>query len=364
MRSTLARSLLIAAALFAGGSLQAASSAAAQDASATVAAAASPADAQSTAIVEAATAFLGTLRETQKAAVLFDFKNAEQRIRWSNLPVGIFPRAGLAWGDMDAAQRASLIDLLDAVLGPDGVENVREQMAADDALTAPGPRNNATGNAAPRFGSAFYFVSFLGTPSTAAPWMLQFGGHHLAINATVVGPNVTLSPSLTGGQPLKFMWDGKPVYIVVKEAVHGAGLLSSLTDDQRRKAVVSTRLIDLVLGPGKDGRTLQPEGLPGSEMDVQQKAQLLTLIGARLRLIMNADDRAVKIAEIEKNLERTYFAWWGPDKPLGAAYWRVTGPTLLLEFSPQALGGDLTQHAHNIYREPGNDYGAAWTALK
>jgi hypothetical protein len=99
-------------------------------------------------------------------------------------------------------------------------------------------------------------------------------------------------------------------------------------------------------------------------MDIQQKAQLLALVEARLRILMNAADRAAKMAEIERDLDRTWFAWWGPDKPLGAAYWRVTGPTLLLEFSPQPLGGDPTQHAHNIYREPGNDYGAAWTALK
>jgi len=97
-----------------------------------------------------------------------------------------------------------------------------------------------------------------------------------------------------------------------------------------------------VLGAGKDGMTLQPEGLPGAEMDVQQKAQLLALIEARLGIIMNADDRAAKMAEVRKDLDQTYFAWFGPAEPLGAAYWRVTGPTVLLEFSPQALGGDLT----------------------
>jgi len=136
---------------------------------------------------------------------------------------------------------------------------------------------------------------------------------------------------LTGGQPLKFMWGGRPNYIVVKEAVQGAALLNSRTDAQRGKTVISIHPIDLVLGPGKNGRILQPEGLPGAEMDVQQKALFLALIEARLDIIMNADDRAAKMADVEKNLDRTYFAWWGPSKPLGAAYWRVTGPTVLLE---------------------------------
>ncbi len=283
---------------------------------------------------------------------------------------------------MNAAQRGGLMNLLDALLGPDGVRNVREQMDADDKLPAPGggpgigsPRDGRSEIGPPaggrsterppiRFGSGYFFIAFYGMPSATSPWMLQFGGHHLGINATIVGPHVTLSPSLTGGQPLKFVVDGKPVYIVLKEAVQGAALLSSLTDGQREKAVIGTEFIDLVLGPGKDDMILQPEGLPGGEMDVQQKAQLLALIEARLAILFNAEDRASKMTGIVKNLDQTHFAWWGPSEPVGAAYWRVTGPTVLLEFAPQALGGDPTQHAHNIYREPNNDYGAALTAAK
>ena len=354
---TIVRSFLIAAAFYGAHSVHDPSPASAQDAGAPVTTTVPPADAQTNRIVDAANAFLATLSDEQKAAVFFDFKDAEQRARWSNLPEGIFERTGVAWGGMDEAQRTALVDLLGAVLGPEGVENVQEQMAADDALTAPG-------GAPVKFGSGYYYVSFSGQPSTTSPWMLQFGGHHLAINATVVGPNVTLSPSLTGGQPLRFISDGRPVYIVVKEAAQGAALVGSLTDAQREKAIIGTQFIDLVLGAGKDGMTLQPEGLPGAEMDVQQKAQLLALIEARLGIIMNADDRAAKMAEVRKDLDQTYFAWFGPAEPLGAAYWRVTGPTVLLEFSPQALGGDPTQHAHNIYRDPTNEYGAAWAALE
>jgi hypothetical protein len=314
-------------------------------------------DPQTERIVNAADAFLATLTDEQKTAVLFEFRDIEQRARWSNLPEGIFERKGLAWGDLEQAQRAALTNLLEAVLGPEGMENVREQMAADDALPAPG-------RGSVKFGSAYYYVAFLGRPSASSPWMLQYGGHHLAINATVVGPDLALSPSLTGGQPLKFVSEGKPVYIVLEEAVQGAALLDSFTDAQREKAVIGSQTIDLVLGPGKDGLALQPEGLPGAGMNVQQKAQLLALIEARLGIIMNADHRKAKTAEVERNLEQTYFAWWGPAEPLGAAYWRVTGPSILLEFSPQALGGDPTQHAHNIYREPDNEYGAAWAPLE
>lgn len=260
------RLVLIAAALLGAHSVHDPSSVSAQDARAPVTAAVHPRDARSTAIVDGANAFLATLSNQQKATVLFDFKDAEQRVRWSNLPVGLVRRTGMAWGDMDAAQRVALMKLLGAVLGSDGVENVQEQMAADDVLRASagdpgsrGPGSGAPGRGAPanpptvNFGSDYYYVAFLGAPSTTAPWMLQFGGHHLGINATVAGPNLTLSPSLTGGQPLKFMVDGRPVYIVLKEAVQGTALLNSLTDAQRERAVISTQFIDLVLGRARTG---------------------------------------------------------------------------------------------------------------
>ena len=99
-----------------------------------------------------------------------------------------------------------------------------------------------------------------------------------------------------------------------------------------------------------------------SAMTAAQRARLLTLIRERVE-ILNPDDAAAKLREIERNLSSTYFAWFGPTTSEGAgnAYWRVTGPNVTIEFSPQSMGGELSNHLHNMYREPGNDYGAAWT---
>jgi Protein of unknown function (DUF3500) len=341
-----------------------------------------PADAQTRKIVAAADAFLASLTPAQKASVMFAFNDAAQRANWSNLPMGIVARKGVAWKDLSETQRAALMTLLNSVLSPDGVRMVQEQMAADDQLNLPqaaappGPPPGAGAPPAGRppggggggpgrliFGSGLYYVAFLGTPSADTPWMLQFGGHHLAINATVAGGGVTLAPSLTGGQPIRFMKDGKAIYIVEKEVKEATAMLAGLTAAQRGKAVLGARSIDLVLGPGQDGRTLQPEGLSASEMTDAQKAQLIALIEARLD-ILNADDLAATLADIRKNLNQTSFAWYGPTDDPTRSYWRVTGPTLLLEFSPQAMGGDSSQHLHNMYRNPTNDYGAAWASLK
>ncbi|MBB6017091.1 DUF3500 domain-containing protein [Deinococcus radiopugnans] len=313
-----------------------------------------PADAQTTKVVAAANAFLSTLSATQKNAVSFAYTDSAQRAKWSNFPTGIFQRDGVKWGDLSAAQRTALTTLLGTVLSADGVKMVQQQMAADDILKSQGGGNL-------QFGSDEYYVSFLGTPSATTAWTLQFGGHHLAINATVAGGNITLAPSLTGGQPIYTTINGQTVAVVedVPQEVKDAfALLSSLDAAQQAKAVISTKSIDLVLGPGQDGKTLQAEGLPGSAMTAAQKTAFLTLIKERLNAL-NDDDLAPKMADIEKNLDSTSFAWYGPTSAAGDAYYRVTGPTVLIEFSPQSMGGNSANHIHSMYRDPTDDYGSA-----
>ena len=303
-------------------------------------------------IVVAANAFAATLTPAQKKALQFAFTDGAQRARWSNLPNGAVRRAGVRWGDMTAPQRTALMDLLGTVLSPQGMTMVRQEMDADELLAGGGGRG--------MFGSDYYFVAFLGAPSTTTPWMLQFGGHHLALNATFKGGALTLSPSLTGGQPVKYVKDGKPVFIVETEVRQSMAMLGALTPDQRRKAVISTQPIDLVLGPGHDFQTLQPEGLEASEMSEAQKTQLLAVVQARLGII-NPDHLAATMAEVRKNLNHTRFAWFGSTTEPGAAYVRVTGPTIVMEYAPQSW--DAGGHLHSMYRDPTNQYGSAWTSL-
>ncbi len=343
--------------------------------------------AQTVKIVAAANAFLATLDDAQKKTASFAFTDTAQRARWSNFPPVAFQRAGLRWGDMTAPQRAALWRLVGAVLSPQGLQMVREQMDADNALKAdpasgapqgnpfagaggggpppgmggpPGggrPPGGGPGGGDPGFGEDNYRVAILGAPSATAPWMLQFGGHHLGINATVAGARLTLSPSLTGGQPVKFIKDGKTVYIVEREVDAANALMTSLTAAQKAKAVRSAQLVDLVLGPGHDGQTLQPEGLPASEMTADQKARLLSLIEARIGIV-NPAESALTMAEIRKGIDQTWLAWFGP-ADAGQAYFRIVGPSLILEFSPQDTKTP-SNHYHNMYRNPGNEYGAGW----
>lgn len=104
---------------------------------------------------------------------------------------------------------------------------------------------------------------------------------------------------------------------------------------------------------------MAPEGIKGGDLSEEQRSLLLAVIVARLGHI-NDDDFFAKMETIRSELEDAYFAWWGPVGTLGSAYFRITAPSVVMEYSPQQMGGDPTDHAHNIYRDPQNDYGIAW----
>jgi hypothetical protein len=215
-------------------------------------------------------------------------------------------------------------------------------------------------NNSPMFGRDLFFISILGAPSEKDPWMLQFGGHHLALNITIAGDRGILTPTLTAAQPATYTVDGKTVRPLGQENDKAFALLATLDDAQRAKAILSYKVADLVLGPGNDGKTIQPEGLKASAMNERQQAMLLDVI-AEWSGIVHETAASARMAEIKASIADTWFAWSGPTSVApgrnGTSYYRIQGPKLVIEYSPQPLGGDLSNHIHTIYRDPTNDYG-------
>jgi len=118
------------------------------------------------------------------------------------------------------------------------------------------------------------------------------------------------------------------------------------------------------MGPGHDGETIVPEGLKGSSMTSRQKQLMLDLIGEWAGIINDAY-AAPRLQEIRQDLDETWFAWSGPTTHApgrnGSSYYRIQGPRLLIEFSPQGVGGDPTMHVHTVYRDPTDNYGTRYT---
>ena len=343
-------------------------------------------------IVTAANAFLSTLDQKQRQAVLFAFDDEKQRQRWSNFPVSFVRRGGVSLKEMNDGQRSAAMALVASALSPQGFDKVLQIMQGDEVLKneggnnpppgnrGPGPRFNGApplGNGGPPpsigdggdhpqawngpiFGKDLYYISILGKPSEKDPWMLQFGGHHLALNITIAGEQGILTPTLTGAQPALYTVGGKTVRPLGPESDKAIALLNALDDNQRKQAILSYRLADLVLGPGQDGKTIVPEGLKASAMSDRQRAMLLDVVSEWAGII-HESAAVARMAEIKAGLDDTWFAWSGPTTVAPGrnitAYYRIQGPHVVIEYAPQTLGGDPAMHVHTMYRDPTNDYG-------
>ncbi len=274
---------------------------------------------------------------------------------WSNYPISDVPRTGLQLGSFNTAQREAVMHLLQELLSAKGFEKIMEIMGSDQAL-ADGGTNFVSG-------SDSYTLGIFGTPNEITPWMVEFGGHHLGLNIVIAGSEGALTPTLTGAQPAIYQHNGKAVRVLAAENDKAFDLLNAFNEDQRKKVILSYEVGDLVLGPGHDGQEIVPEGLKGSDMTLKQKAMLVDLISQWAGIIHDAYVQS-RMKEIEAGIDDTYFAWSGPtthhpDRN-GSSYYRIQGPRVIIEFSPQGVGGDPTMHVHTIYRDPGNEYGNAF----
>jgi hypothetical protein len=297
--------------------------------------------------VAKAEAFLATLDGQERGKALLEFDSAKKP-SWSNLPVTMVPRNGLRLGELTKSQRAAALEAVAAVLSKEGYQKVIDIMNADDQLMGNGNRM--------QFGTDNYYLALFGKPSATRPWMLQFGGHHLGINVTIIGKDSILTPTHTGAQPASFTRDGKAVRPLGQENDLAFKLVNMLDADQQKQAVLGGRPKNLLLGPGEDGKTIRPEGLKCAALKEDQRAVLLDLIGAWVHILPNAAAQS-RMDALKAKIDETYFAWYGATTNGKPAYYRIQGPTLVIEYAPQ--GG--TSHIHTIIRDPSNDYGKELT---
>jgi hypothetical protein len=308
--------------------------------------------------VSAAKTFLASLDAPKRAKVSLPLDN-KTRSNWSNLPTGTTfqngatERNGLKLGDMTPGQQDAALALVAATLSPSGFQKVMNIVNADETLEKTTAPNRPATNRV-RFGRAEYYVAILGTPSEIAPWMIQFGGHHLAVNITLAGSENALTPSHTGAQPSMYSFNGQTIRPLGKENDKAFALINALNAAQQKQAILPYQVKDVVLGPGHDGEVIQPEGVRASGFTAMQQTMLLDLVNEWVG-ILNDETAQAKMAEIRANIGNTYFAWSGSTTNGSAAYFRIQGPTVMIEYAPQGSG---TDHIHTFYRDPTNDYGS------
>ncbi len=305
---------------------------------------------------QAAKAFLASLTATDRKKTLFPVDDLEWR-KWDNRH--FFVRQGMGFDKMTKGQRALAFHLMKASLSARGLRQTRDIMKLNGTLAELTRKPD-------EYGEWLYWITIMGEPSATKPWGWQLDGHHVIINYFVLGDQVVMSPVFMGSEPVKAV-SGKFKGTEVCQAEQDKGLafINSLDAKQRAKAIVANEK-----GPTnnigeafRDNQVLDYIGIRCSELTAKQKAQLLGLIEVYIGNI--ADGHAkVKMADVKKHLDATYFGWLGGTEKDSVFYYRIQSPVALIEFDhqrPIALARSRTptrQHIHTVVRTPnGNDYG-------
>ena len=176
------------------------------------------------------------------------------------------PRNGLPLGELTKPQRAAALEAVAAVLSKEGYQKVIDIMNADDQLVK-GKDNKM------HFGTEHFFIALFGKPSATQPWMLQFGGHHLGVNVTVVGKDAVLTPTHTGTQPDAFTRDGKTVRPLGPENDLAFKLVNMLDAKQQEQAVLGAKPKNLLLGPGPGRQDDSARGAQGALPSTRNSAR-------------------------------------------------------------------------------------------
>jgi len=298
-----------------------------------------------------AVAFLDGLSKEQRARVTAPF-GSEEREDWHYVPRS---RRGLAWKELEGKQRALLEELLGAALTDDGLakakgvltlEGVLVELGADARFRDPGR----------------YFVRVFGDPAGDGPWGFSFEGHHVSLNYTSQGGTAFAgTPAFFGANPHRVP-RGKHAGLRVlgEEEDRARALLASLTAEQRRTAVMADRAPrEIVTGARSRVRLETFEGLAAKEMSDEQRRKLRALVElyARNHRPAIADPLLKRVDEA--GFGKVHFAWAGGTKKGERHYYRVHGPTFVIEFVNVQDGAN---HSHTVLRDFEHDFGRDWLA--
>lgn len=309
------------------------------------------------AMVEAAEALLKVLSPEFREQLLLPMDDPERR-EWTNVPSSK-DDGGLRLGDLNREQLAAACAFLSTVMSKEGYLKSRDIMLADDLLLKSEKQAKRRGG----FGSANYWIAIFGKPSETEPWGVQWDGHHVAINLTIVGDKVTMSPSFIGTQPHRFLLGDEEIVPMKEETALGYEFINSLTEDQRKVAIQGAKRRQMLAGAGQDGVVPDLTGVSGKDLTIEQRAILMKLIGLWVDDVP-AQSAKIRLKEIEAQLDETVFTWNGPFALGSDMSYHLSGPGVVIEYAGQDLGGDPLDHLHSIYRDPSNEYGVKWIEAK
>jgi hypothetical protein len=312
------------------------------------------------AVRNAAVSYMATLNDQQLLRTMFPIDDPQWR-KWMNQ--GYYVREGVSMREMTVSQRNAALGLMRASLSAKGFELTRNIMRLNETLAELINDHLVDGEWA-------YYFTIMGKPSAVEPWGWQFQGPHAIINYFVLGDQVVATPLFFGSEPTRALSGKyKGLSVLQKEQNDGLALVRSLPLLQQQQAILkfSKTGNNNLTEAFKDNVILDYAGLRANELPASGQRRLRDLVELYVSN-MDEEHARVKMNEVDKHLDHTWFAWIGGTEPDSVYYYRLQSPVVLIEFDHQAPANlekfatdpdkATRQHIHTVLRTPnGNDYG-------
>jgi hypothetical protein len=280
--------------------------------------------------------YLASLSDSQRAKSTYAFDDTDELTRWHWTTPGGFPRHGLPLIEMELSQRDAAFALLQSSASGYGLQKSLDIISLQNDL----------GNDPAR-----YYVTVFGTPGVE-PWGWRWEGHHLSRRYNVINGKLSVTPFFLGSWPTV---NNAGLKAMEREEWAARELVTSLDDSQRAIAIFQEGALGSHLtGNAAYVTPLETTGIAASALDTDRQALITEIIHKYLDTLPDV----IAAAHLDRlqaaGFENIYFAWAGPLESNRPHYYRMQGPTFLLEHDNSRNRGT---HIHSVWRDFAEDFG-------
>ena len=311
----------------------------------------------------AVAAWVASLDRGQRGDALHRFDD-EERFDLRLAPLGL---EGLRRDEMRRGQWDSWLAAMGTTLSDSGLAKVRDIVWLERQVRR---RDREAGVLRGWFGGFVhgehrYYASVFGDPAAGPPWALRFDGHHLSLNWTVPeAGQLSVTPVFLGAEPREVPrgQERAGLRVLAEEEDRAYALWGLLSREDRARAELP---FEHASGAAGQNRPLflgepallvapEPQGVARSALGPGARAALDALIETYLANFSEAVAAELRAALDAAGRDAIRFAWSGSLVPGSAGYYRVQGPTFLIEFDNTLPEAD---HVHAVLREFDGDFG-------